>query len=864
MRLTLRTLLAYLDHTLDPADEAALGEKVQQSSFATELVRRIERLLSHPQIDAPSPDAVGPTDDANAVAEYLDSTLPAEATAEVERQCIDSDEHLAEVAASHQVLTIALGEPAVVPAALRQRIYAQRPAREATVIAGDEGAIAPALAAGPITPVGPADSGVSDATTRLPQEADLNATLAAATAALRKNRGRDKRSISQPPLSRMAMAGDRPREALEAMGPFLSGGRPSRITPWLVSLALAAAFLFVLTQAFEPFARRQGDGQTEPEVIDGEPALDIVASPTAPPLPPTESPSTDTPSPEAPGVPRGSDREPPQTDEVETGDAGTGDAELAIDDAPPLPTDGQPEESTDAPVAPESEAPPAPNEIPPSDAPPGEIPENGPPANGPPENGPPANGENDAPPAPDDSPPVPKPDVVEVTDAVPPSPEAPSAATPSSPAGTSPAGREPTSDAPPPPSPRPSAGNDDSNLDPSAMLDAAAAQTDAAAAIGRIENDGGLLLTQDTASGVWGRIFTDSDIASGTVLVSSPTFRSLVTLDAGAEITLIGPTAIRVDARDPEGPPAVTVDFGRLLITSIHGPLEVVIATPAGSGIIALNEAGATAAVSVDFRRRSGTDPGVAANSKAVLSLLSAQGDIEWVTPGEEQSTSIATGERMRIVAAGEPEIDVPTAIPAWLDPPDESVSSIEATARSGLVEFLANDKPIELGLREAVSFRREEVAALAARTLLNLGMPDRYFGPSGALNRAAQRTYWPELVASLGEFVDRGPHSAAIVARAVSELEGEAADELLRLLQGFSNKQLEEGGDATLVAMLDHPVMSVRVLAIETLRQITGTSLYFRADYDTAARRSAGIKKWEAKLTREQIRWTDPATPTD
>ncbi|WP_164104026.1 hypothetical protein [Candidatus Laterigemmans baculatus] len=847
MRLTLRTLLAYLDHTLDPADEAALGEKVQQSSLASELVRRIERLLSHPQIDAPSANAVGPTDDANAVAEYLDSTLAAEATAEVERQCIDSDEHLAEVAASHQILTIALGEPAVVPSPLRQRIYAQRPNRESAASSGDAAAADAPLAAGSITPVGPADSGVSDATTRLPQEADLpqeagplatklpvdakpsraadlNATLAAATAALRKNRGRPKRNEPQPPLSRTAMAGDRSREALEAMGPFLSGGRPSRIAPWLVSLALTAAFLFVLTRVFEPFARRPAGDAIDQQQLAQEDDLGIVASPAAPPPPPSELPTDASPASESPASESPTSEAPPLP-----GDAGPDVLEVpATDAAPPLPSDAPLESDEAPPLAPASEAPPVPSDSQPPTA--------------------------DRPASrPADS------DVMEVTEGAPPAPVG------------EPAAAEATSEAPPVPSPRPSprpsasgSNGEGTELDPSAMLDAAAAEADAAGAIGRIENDGGLLLTQDPQSGIWGRLFTDSDIASGTVLVSSPTFRSLVTLDAGAEITLIGPTAVRVDSRNAEELPAVTVDFGRLLITSIHGPVEILLATPAGSGIVTLSEAGATAAVSVDFRRPSGTDPGVAANSTAVLSLLSAQSDLEWIPLGDDQATPLATGERLRITAAGERRVDVPSSIPAWLDPPEESVSSIEATARSGLVELLATEKPVELALREAVSYRREEVAALAARTLLNLGMPDSYFGPSGVLNRAAQRTYWPELVDALIQFVDRGPQSAAIVARAASELEGEAADEVLRLLQGFSNTQLEEGGDATLVAMLDHPAMSVRALATETLRQITGTSLYFRADYDTPARRSAGIKKWEAKLNRDQIRWTSPSQPAE
>jgi len=123
MRLTLRTLLAYLDQTLEPQDAENLKSKLVESGFATQLVQRIESVMRNGQLSAPSPEAVGPVEDANAISEYLDSTLPVEQVAEIERACLESDPHLAEAAACHQVLTIVLKKSAEIPQELRQRIY---------------------------------------------------------------------------------------------------------------------------------------------------------------------------------------------------------------------------------------------------------------------------------------------------------------------------------------------------------------------------------------------------------------------------------------------------------------------------------------------------------------------------------------------------------------------------------------------------------------------------------------------------------------------------------------------------------------------------------------------------------------------
>ncbi len=122
MRLTLRTLLAYLDDTLEPAETKLIGQKVAESEAARELIARIKQVTRRRRLT--TPPATGPNAfEPNTVADYLDNALPAEQVAEVEKACLDSDVHLAEIAAVHQILTIVLGQPALVPPTARQRMY---------------------------------------------------------------------------------------------------------------------------------------------------------------------------------------------------------------------------------------------------------------------------------------------------------------------------------------------------------------------------------------------------------------------------------------------------------------------------------------------------------------------------------------------------------------------------------------------------------------------------------------------------------------------------------------------------------------------------------------------------------------------
>ncbi len=121
---------------------------------------------------------------------------------------------------------------------------------------------------------------------------------------------------------------------------------------------------------------------------------------------------------------------------------------------------------------------------------------------------------------------------------------------------------------------------------------------------------------------------------------------------------------------------------------------------------------------------------------------------------------------------------------------------------------------------------------------------------------------YWDRHFSTLVATLDRGPRSAEIIRQAINRMDAAEASAIYRMLWLFSNEQLADGSDALLVEALDSGNMVVRVLAAENLRAITGTTLGYRPENETAPRRSPDIKKWETRLRKGDIRWPAEAAP--
>jgi len=730
MRLTLRTMLAYLDDVLESDDGQEIGEKVDESQFATDLSHRIRGCVRRLRLPAPPLDGKGMGLDPNTVAEYLDSTLPDEQVPDFEKMCLDSDLQLAETASCHQILTLVLGEPAQIEPSTRERIYR---IGQTEVQHNQQ----------PITESSDAATAVEPR--RKPEIPDY----------LRD----DPRSSWWPVAATFLFA------ALVTLGLFRLAGPFDRSHPVFQALTKSDADG---QSPFppSPYEAESSDGfHVEPDraYIDDVHGLEPSASKSlgeANQVETTvESLTADSEYPEI--TQRGTSSRQPET--------GKSSSELLTD----APTENTPGDTGVAvatalvPVADDS-----------ADVDPG--------------------------------------------------------------AGSLPSKNHSAEGVEP----------DTASADPIPTADNSSAEP---IDIGRFLSDEEVLIRLDPESSTWQRLSPRSVLFAQDKLLALPTYRPLIWLGTGVQLTVFGGTQIGMSGTAAK--PFVQVDFGRLLLVPVgRDDARVSLRLPGRDVDITFVSAESALAVEVLRVHTPGVDPRQRLPHNLVR-LIPTTGGVE-ITADSSSAQTVMAGASWLYFDAAQPDSLPIDENPDWIDGGD--LRDIDRIASQIIESALSYERPVGLTLAEkteATQERRIEARTLAVRSLTYL---DEFEPAIKSLADSQHRKWWQMHFAALQDSLARSPETADRVMTALQKHRGQHAELLLKLLSGYSPDELQAGGAAELVGYLNHDKLDFRVLANENLRLITGTRPIYNPA-DTPAKRKRSIRRWQDKLEQGLIVYKNP-----
>jgi hypothetical protein len=814
MRLTLRTLLAYLDDVLDPVDKEELAHKIESSEFAEDLVHRTRDTVRRLRLSAPQVIGTGMGLDPNTVAEYLDNVMPPEHVGDFERICLESDVHLAEATACHHVLTMVLGEPADVDPLARQRMYTI--AAETTD--GKQLRIEPAHA--------------------------IPSAVAAATVA----------SVPAQPVATPLATAQRPH-AVE-IPDYLRAGSWWRSSSAVIGLAIVV--LIGTAIVFATGLRGWLGQKPAPEPLIAQNSAPALETGAANAVPGAETPTTDsaiesaaTP-PAATAPPLGAPPQPTtpslpplaapaaQANSTEPDRYATPSNAAATPPQPPAASD------VSMPLPPPSAGPATPNVIAPSSTatPPAAATSSSP---GPFPTTP--SPQLPIPPAPSDS----------VANTLPTIPEASATAVPPA------ASLAAATPAAPHPVPLTPAGDDSAAtaIPPKATAPAAPPNS------GTYMGGKTVLLRYDDKSGAWFRVEPRAAIVPGERVLSLPEFRPKITLVCGLQLDLSGGTQIVMGggsdaASEPPTAgitPSIELVYGRIVLinpTNVEISLHLKLGSQNGVAKLAHN---ATLAVEVERKHVPGQDPRQTP-APVETRLFAPDGSVVWHDAAGDKSIDKAS--RWTLTEAGASEVANDPAPPEWIDHEPIVQLSEQRFGAPVIESTLVSNVPAETQLLELFQgSSRKEVKSLVARSSIHVGLFQPFID---ALRDSEQKANWKMHIETLRSAMALNSASAERVWKALVDQRGKpAAADLYEMLCGYNDdqigrtpEQIKTGSIAKLINWLEDDSLDYRVLAVQDLWEITGKRL-MPDPAASLAERTRNVRRWRSRLEAGELKPPSP-----
>jgi hypothetical protein len=840
MRLTLRTLLAYLDDILDPADKEQLAKKIESSEFAEDLVHRTRDTMRRLRLSAPQVIGNGMGLDPNTVAEYLDNVLPPESVGDFERICLESDMHLAEAAACHHVLTMVLGEPADIDPLARQRMYSV-PTR---------------IGSNKQVRVEAAHVPVNVPLTAAPPPAEPVQVVALPTGV-----------VTQLESSQIMEIPDYLRTSRWSAYRVLAAG--------LAAVLLVGSGLYFFTELKDWFGGRPVELAQRPEP-SAAPAQPGAMTPTEQPNAASESVAGPTIEPGSPATPATNGAEGSENtaavDDMDVGQAiGTEVSTTAPGPQPPVLDSSSAPGSLAAAGTGDKYAPVTESAVQ-TESPDGDT-----------TNPPPPQPINES-----SAPTISEAPAADPTDLPAVENASTTAALPTAATGTTDIAAEPggtLADATVPsaanatelasavPAPSEESGKEAAPVD---------VVPEGPAELGTYLGGNTVLLRYDDEKGVWFRVAPRQAVVAGERLLALPEFRPKIILASGVNVDVSGSTQVIMNvagaqliqgdpdaARSGDGAadetfsateahvPLVEVVYGRVILFNTASEENVVrmkVGAAMGDARLAPN---ATLAVEVERQYVPGRDP-QQSPAPVIGRVFAPDGGVQWRDATGERLADNAA--RWTITEGTTSELVADPSPPEWIDEEPAGPLAEQRFGAPVVDNTLRTDTSADIQLLELFhdERNRKEVKSLVARSSIHLGLFEPFIE---ALRDSEQKANWRSHIETLRSAMALSPESATKVKQALNDQRGTpAADELYEMLCGYSEEQVgrtpeqvKSGAVPRLIDWLEEDSLDYRVLAVHNLLEITGKRIM---DNPAAGRneRSRNIKVWRARLAADAL----------
>jgi hypothetical protein len=370
--------------------------------------------------------------------------------------------------------------------------------------------------------------------------------------------------------------------------------------------------------------------------------------------------------------------------------------------------------------------------------------------------------------------------------------------------------------------------------------------------IGRFTSVDQILLRSNGEAGNWERAKADAFVFPQQHLLALPTYRPAITLTSTLILQMLGGTELKLLPGDQQFPAGVKIRYGRAVINSAATPglrLRLVIGDQ--TGILTFLDPDSTIGIDVRRIHTPGTNP-EEEPSRLMTEIFVTKDRIAW-EDASGKSMEIAAPNKLLLLPGIPPVSDHPKEFPKWIASP-EPIQGIEHRASQVMLQSFTPETPAQQKLLELVDpqTRLVEVRRLAVRCLGYVG----YFDPMViVLNDPAFKGEWADYyIEWLRDAVKRDPQTAAAVREALEKVYSQQAENLYRMLWGYTDKDLAAGEDAKLVESLDDDNLAVRVLAIYNLKLLTDKDLGY-SPVATLPQRARIVKLWKQRLESKEIR---------